>query len=88
MAYQACPKQTPIWLTPLLGPRLVQCVEALQTKKNRSAEQILGAVDARKFQSCLSLFACADPRAASCFHEALRQFYASEYDAATLAMLH
>ena len=73
---------------PLLGPRLVQCVEALLSHKNRSAEQILGAVDARKFQSCLSLFAHADPRAASCFHEALRQFYAGEYDAATLAMLH
>jgi uncharacterized protein (DUF1810 family) len=88
MAYRACPKQAPIGLTPLLGPRLVQCAEAMLAHKNRSAEQILGVVDARKFQSCLNLFARADPRAASCFQEALRQFYASEYDAATLAMLH
>jgi uncharacterized protein (DUF1810 family) len=43
---------------PLLGPRLRECVAAvLSHAGERTAEQMLGAVDALKLRSCLALFA-------------------------------
>ena len=71
---------------PLLGPRLVEVVEAMLQHKGSSAEDVLGDTDARKFQSCLTLFSLAAPQVA-CFNEALQQFFSSERDAATLKLL-
>jgi uncharacterized protein (DUF1810 family) len=72
---------------PVLGPRLIACVEATLHHRNKSAEAILGSIDAQKFHSCLTLFASASPRM-PCFDRALQQFFSGECDAATLAMLH
>lgn len=45
---------------PLLGPRLRECVAAvLSHAGERTAEEMLGAVDAMKLRSCLALFASA-----------------------------
>jgi uncharacterized protein (DUF1810 family) len=41
---------------PLLGPRLRQCMEILLATEGRSAEQILGPIDAIKLGSCATLF--------------------------------
>ena len=71
---------------PLLGPRLLQCVQALLQHDERSAAQILGAVDALKLRSCLTLFAAVAPHQA-CFAQALQRFYGGEVDAATLRLL-
>ena len=63
---------------PLLGPRLAECTEAmLSWAGKRSAERILGPVDAVKFRSSMTLFeACAnDPTR---FDAALEAFYAGE----------
>lgn len=71
---------------PVLGPRLVACVEALLAHRDRSAEQILGPTDAVKFRSCLTLFAEVAP-GEPCFPAALARFYDGVPDAATLRLL-
>jgi uncharacterized protein (DUF1810 family) len=72
---------------PVLGPRLADCTAAmLGWAGRRSAERILGPVDARKFASSMTLFeACSDDPAP--FAAALDAFYAGERDGATLARL-
>lgn len=70
----------------LLGPRLFQCVEAAwKWADRRSAEQILGSIDALKFKSCLTLFDVVEP--ASLFEDALNSFYEGARDERTLALL-
>lgn len=46
---------------PVLGPRLVQAAEAMLSHPGRSAEDILGPVDALKLRSSATLFARAAP---------------------------
>lgn len=41
---------------PLLGPRLLRCVETLLRHRDRSAAGILDEVDAMKLRSCATLF--------------------------------
>jgi uncharacterized protein (DUF1810 family) len=71
----------------VLGPRLRECTAAmLGWAGKRSAERILGPVDALKFRSSMTLFeACAGDPAP--FARTLEAFYAGERDAATLERL-
>ncbi len=46
---------------PVLGPRLVECVQALLRHRGTPIEAILGPVDAMKCRSCLTLFAMVAP---------------------------
>ena len=71
----------------LLGPRLCESTQAMLTWAGaRSAERILGTIDALKFQSSMTLFeACAGDPAA--FSTALDAFYDGKRDTATLARL-
>jgi uncharacterized protein (DUF1810 family) len=71
---------------PVLGPRLRECVAAINSHTGLSAGQILGEVDAMKFRSCLTLFALADS-SDSIFREALDKYFSGEPDAATLAIV-
>lgn len=71
---------------PVLGPRLVACVEAVLGHADRTAVEILGEVDARKFRSCLTLFARVHP-AEPCFRRALETFYDGAEDAETVRLL-
>jgi uncharacterized protein (DUF1810 family) len=41
---------------PVLGPRLMECVDLVLLHDGRTLEEILGPLDAMKFRSCLSLF--------------------------------
>jgi uncharacterized protein (DUF1810 family) len=71
---------------PLLGPRLRQSVAAVMVwSGKRSADRILGSIDAMKFRSCLTLF----DRVAShdVFASALGAFFDGEADERTLALL-
>lgn len=69
-----------------LGHRLNECVEAvLLWEGRRSAEQILGAVDAMKLRSSLTLFDALDPN--SLFAAGLNAFFVGERDEQTLALL-
>jgi uncharacterized protein (DUF1810 family) len=71
---------------PVLGPRLLECCHALLSHRGRSAEQILGGIDAVKLRSSMTLFARADP-AAKVFREVLERYFDGEADAATDARL-
>ena len=46
---------------PVLGTRLIECATILARVPGRSAEQILGEVDALKLRSCVTLFMHAAP---------------------------
>src|SRR6478672_1914351 len=46
---------------PVLGPRLRQSAAALLSHPGRSADQILGSIDAMKLRSSLTLFSRAAP---------------------------
>lgn len=71
---------------PVLGPRLVECVNALLSHPQRSAVEMLGEVDAMKFRSCLTLFAAVGSDE-PCFGKALEMFYGGEADGETLSLL-
>jgi len=71
---------------PVLGPRLMACVAAMNALPETSAERVLGAVDAAKFRSCLTLFLAADPGNAV-LRKALDKFYAGAADERTLGLL-
>ena len=44
---------------PVLGPRLAECAGALLAVEGKSAEEILGSVDAMKARSSMTLFQAA-----------------------------
>ena len=71
---------------PVLGPRLVECAEALLAVSGRSAGQILGEIDAMKLRSSMTLFATAAPDQ-PVFAEVLARYFDGEPDAATLRLL-
>jgi uncharacterized protein (DUF1810 family) len=71
---------------PTLGPRLVECAEAILSVDGKSAREILGSPDDLKLKSCATLFAYVSPPG-SVFERILEKFYAGERDAATLRLL-
>jgi uncharacterized protein (DUF1810 family) len=71
---------------PVLGARLREGVAAMLMHADKSAEAILGGVDALKFRSCMTLFeAAADDYVP--FTAALVAFYGGTRDARTLELL-
>ena len=71
---------------PILGSHLRTCCKTLLTHKDKTAEEILGDLDAMKLRSSMTLFAAASDT--DCvFHEVLRQFYHGQADAKTTAIL-
>lgn len=71
---------------PLLGARLRECVEILLAIDGRTAEEILGRIDAVKLRSCLTLFARAAP-GEELFAAALAKYFAGEPDPRTIQLL-
>jgi len=71
---------------PLLGPRLIECVRAINQHTSQSAESILGPVDAVKSRSCLTLFEAVSPETPE-FSAALRLFFGDTRCSKTLALL-
>jgi len=71
---------------PVLGPRLVECCRLLLAVRGRSAEAILGPIDATKVRSCVTLFQRANPDE-RVFSEVLDRFYDGRPDEATLTLL-
>jgi uncharacterized protein (DUF1810 family) len=70
---------------PVLGPRLVECAEIMAGQRDRTAEQILGGIDAMKLRSSMTLFAAADPEQ-PVFRAVLDQFFPGD-DPETLRRL-
>ena len=73
---------------PVLGTRLVECVDAVRAAKGRSIEDVLGP-DAVKFRSSMTLFAHAEgePGATTTFRDALDECCGGREDPRTLALL-
>jgi uncharacterized protein (DUF1810 family) len=67
---------------PVLGARLRASAAALLAVEGRTAEQILGGIDALKLRSSMTLFARAGP-AEPVFAEVLDRYCGGEADAAT-----
>ena len=70
---------------PLLGSRLRQCCAALLRHRGRSAEAIMGSIDAVKLRSSMTLFEAVgdDP---ACFADVLEAFFDGR-DPETLRLL-
>ncbi|TCZ65387.1 DUF1810 domain-containing protein [Roseicella aquatilis] len=71
---------------PVLGPRLEECTALVLAVQGRSAEAILGGVDAMKFRSCMTLFAAARPGETP-FRAALATYHGGVPDPRTLDLL-
>jgi uncharacterized protein (DUF1810 family) len=71
---------------PVLGSRLLECTRLVNAVENRSAEEILGGIDAMKFRSSMTLFAKV-AEDASVFEEALAKYYGGVLDEATMERL-
>ena len=71
---------------PVLGPRLVECAQALLELGERDPVRVLGSVDALKLRSSMTLFEAAAPDE-RVFGEVLERFYDGERDTATTSRL-
>jgi uncharacterized protein (DUF1810 family) len=67
---------------PVLGPRLIECVDILLDTEGRSAGQIFGGIDAQKLQSSMTLFMRAQPEQAL-FSKVLDRYFEGIPDSAT-----
>lgn len=71
---------------PVLGPRLLQCAQAVLAVEGRTVSEIFGYPDDMKLRSCMTLFASvAEPH--SVFVRVLEKYFKGERDGATLAIL-
>lgn len=71
---------------PVLGPRLVECAQALLAWQERSATEIMGSPDDVKLRSSMTLFALAAADS-WLFGEVLDAFFGGQGDKATLELL-
>lgn len=70
---------------PVLRPRLIACVEALQDLQGTTAEQVFGTTDAMKLRSSLTLL--IEAGAPPLFTAALDRWFSGIKDHATLNIL-
>jgi uncharacterized protein (DUF1810 family) len=71
---------------PTLGARLRECARLVAAVEGRSAEQIMGHVDALKLKSSMTLFAAVSEGDRD-FVDVLDKFYDGEQDSATIELL-
>lgn len=71
---------------PVLGPRLLECVDRLLALDIANPHVIFGSPDDMKLRSCLTLFGAAAPDE-SRFGDVLRKFYPDGPDEKTLQLL-
>ena len=67
---------------PVLGPRLLEATQAMADLEARTADEVLGAVDAMKLRSSMTLFARAAPDE-PLFSRVLARFFAGAPDEET-----
>ncbi|MEN2401092.1 DUF1810 domain-containing protein [Flavobacterium sp. MC2016-06] len=71
---------------PILGKHLIEVAEVLLEFKMKSPESIFGDLDARKLQSCMTLFSLTD-NTNPIFQKVLDNFYSGKFDSLTLSIL-
>ncbi len=74
---------------PVLGERLRLVVQKLMGVQDKSAVEILGKVDAKKLQSCLTLFSIAGTGGvdSQLFDQALVKYFSGQRDDRTVELL-
>ena len=70
----------------VLGPRLVECIEAVLDLQGRSATEIFGTPDDLKLRSCATLFGSILPPG-SAFSRVLQKYFPEGPDGKTLELL-
>jgi uncharacterized protein (DUF1810 family) len=70
----------------VLGPRLIECAEAVLRIEGRTAHEIFSSPDDMKLRSCATLFACISP-AGSVFDQLLDKYFHGARDEKTLRLL-
>lgn len=71
---------------PILGSRLIRCVEAVLSIHGRTAHDIFGSPDDLKLRSSMTLFAAVSDHG-SPFHKAIERFYQGRFDERTIEIL-
>jgi uncharacterized protein (DUF1810 family) len=71
---------------PILGPRLIECTEAVLGIEGRTAAAIFGSPDDMKLRSCATLFAHVSP-AGSVFHRLLDKYFGGVGDEKTIRLI-
>ena len=71
---------------PVLGPRLVECAEALLRVEGVSAVEIFGSPDDMKLRSCATLFAGVSSEG-SVFHRVIDKYFDGQPDDRTLRLI-
>ena len=71
---------------PVLGPRLLDSVQAALGLEARSASEVFGSPDDMKLRSCATLFASVSP-VGSVFEQLLDRYFGGEPDEKTLRLL-
>jgi uncharacterized protein (DUF1810 family) len=71
---------------PVLGPRLIECAQAVLGVQGKSASQIFGSPDDVKLRSCATLFAHVAP-ATPVFDQLIDGYFQGERDDKTLQLL-
>lgn len=71
---------------PILGTRLKETIATLIVHEGTNASHILGDVDAKKLQSCLTIFNLVDNHE-DLFQKALDKYFDGKQDVNTLAIL-
>ena len=70
----------------VLGPRLLECAEAVVLIEGKSAAEIFGSPDDLKLRSCATLFACVLPQG-SVFDRLIDKYYRGERESKTLQLM-
>ena len=71
---------------PVLGPRLVQCTQAVNAVDDRTVHEIFGSPDDMKFRSSMTLFASAGEDD-TVFRTALDKYFNGRPDPLTMELL-
>lgn len=71
---------------PILGNRLIEISEAVFRQQGKTALEIFGKPDERKFRSCMTLFSQI-PNANPIFQKVLEKYYKGLNDEKTISML-
>jgi uncharacterized protein (DUF1810 family) len=71
---------------PILGSRLIRCVEAVLSIHGRTAHDIFGSPDDLKLRSSMTLFAAVSDHG-SPFHKVIERFYQGRFDERTIEIL-
>ena len=70
---------------PVLGRRLIQCIDIVLALNDKSAEQVFGHLDSLKFKSCMTLFAFASNN--QIFNNAIEKYFDGKLDHLTIRAL-